>query len=153
MQTHSYNVKEVTSVLERKAAYDLRLRVFVQEQGIPPELELDDLDQNALHAIVTTQGKVIGTGRLITVSPEIGSIGRMAVHSSFRRHGVGSLILNFLQQRACENGIQEIVLHAQEDVKDFYSTLGYLAEGDPFDEVGIPHLTMRKKLQDHRPNK
>ena len=99
MQSKPYSIKEVTSPLERKAAYELRHMVFVAEQGISAEIELDELDQDALHAIVTSSGTIIGTGRLIMVSKTTGSIGRMAVHPSFRRQGIGSIILDFLEQK------------------------------------------------------
>ena len=146
MQSKPYSIKEVTSPLERKAAYELRHMVFVAEQGISAEIELDELDQGALHAIVTSSGTIIGTGRLITVSKTTGSIGRMAVDPSFRRQGIGSLILGFLEHKARKTNLQEIVLHAQEYVKEFYSYLGYHQEGRPFDEVGIPHCIMKKTL-------
>ncbi len=146
MQSRPYSIKEVTSLSERKAVYQLRHTVFVDEQGISAEIELDELDQDALHAIVTSAETVIGTGRLITVSKTTGSIGRMAVDPSFRRQGVGSLILGFLEHKARKKNLQEIVLHAQEYVKEFYSYLGYRQDGRPFDEVGIRHCTMKKTL-------
>ena len=107
MQSKAYRVKEVTSAAERKAAYELRHMVFVDEQGISTEIELDELDQDALHAIVTSSEAVIGTGRLIMLSKKTGSIGRMAVHSSFRRKGIGSLILGFLEQKARERNLRK----------------------------------------------
>ena len=147
MQSKPYSIKEVTSLSERKAVYQLRHTVFVDEQGISAEIELDELDQDALHAIVTSSGTVIGTGRLITISKTTGSIGRMAVDPSFRRQGIGSIILDFLEHKARKQNLQEIVLHAQEYVKEFYLCLGYHQEGHPFDEVGIPHCTMKKSLK------
>ena len=124
----------------------LRLDVFVKEQGVPRELELDALDETAIHAVATEGGAVVATGRLIlTVSGEA-QIGRMAVRQSARRRGIGSQILRLLEAEATSSGVTQVELHAQRYVSAFYRRHGYAEQGGPFFEAGIEHVLMRKTL-------
>ena len=124
----------------------LRLEVFVGEQGVPEELELDALDPTAIHAVGLDGAEVVGTGRLVQLSDQDAQIGRMAVRASFRRRRVGSQILRLLEDEAKNLGAVQVVLHAQSYVSAFYSALGYQEEGSPFFEAGIEHILMRKAL-------
>lgn len=139
-------VKLVETETELEAAIDIRFRVFVAEQHVPPEEELDEEDAGATHVIALQHGSTVGTGRLLARDPAIAVIGRMAVDQSWRRRGVGGLILDFLEEEARAQGLRRSVLHAQEYVKSFYAAHGYLEHGEPFDEVNIPHIEMRKEL-------
>ena len=139
-------VKLVEIETELEAAIDIRFRVFVAEQHVPPEEELDEEDAGATHVIALHHGSAVGTGRLLARDPAIAVIGRMAVDQSWRRRGVGGLILDFLEEEARAQGLRRSVLHAQEYVKSFYAAHGYLEHGEPFDEVNIPHIEMRKEL-------
>ena len=139
-------VRRVTTSLEMAGARALRIEVFVGEQGVPEELELDALDANAVHAVALDCAEVVGTGRLLQLSDLDTQIGRMAVRASFRRRGVGSQILRLLEDEAKKMGAAQVVLHAQSYVSAFYHGLGYQAEGPPFFEAGIEHILMRKAL-------
>ena len=139
-------VKVVETEQELEGAIGVRFRVFVSEQSVPPEEELDDADATATHAIAISQDKVIGTGRLIVQDESTAIIGRMAVDLEWRRHGVGGRILTFLEEEARSRGLLQSLLHAQEYVKSFYASHGYSEHGDVFLEVGIPHVEMRKGL-------
>ena len=139
-------VKLVEIETELEAAIDIRFRVFVAEQHVPPEEELDEEDAGATHVIALQHGSTVGTGRLLVRDSAIAVIGRMAVDQSWRRRGVGGLILDFLEDEARAQGLRRSVLHAQEYVKSFYAAHGYLEHGEPFDEVNIPHIEMRKEL-------
>ena len=139
-------IKQVESESELEAAIAVRFRVFVAEQNIPPEEELDEADATATHAIALGKEAVVGTGRLIRLDGVEAQIGRMAVDSAWRRQGVGGQILEFLEQSARAQGARRCVIHAQDYVKSFYATHGYLEHGDTFLEVGIPHVEMRKEL-------
>ena len=139
-------VKLVVTESELEQAIAVRFRVFVTEQSIPPEEELDAADATATHAIALFQGKVVGTGRLVLNDSSQAHIGRMAVDAAWRRKGVGARILEFLEQSARSQGLKRCVLHAQEYVKSFYAAHGYQEHGEPFLEVGIPHVEMRKEL-------
>ncbi len=139
-------VKLVETGRELEAAIAVRFRVFVSEQSIPAEEELDQADATATHAIALHQNRVVGTGRLLKKDSDTAVIGRMAVDLEWRRQGVGGLILEHLEEVARSLGMSQSVLHAQEYVKDFYAAHGYVEQGDVFLEVGIPHIEMRKEL-------
>jgi predicted GNAT family N-acyltransferase len=139
----SVTIKRVETEEDMEAAVGIRFRVFVDEQSVPPEIELDEFDAVATHAIALVDGVAVGTGRAI-IEGDSARIGRMAVDQAHRRGGVGGLILKFLEDEAREQGATEFVLHAQEYVKAFYAAHGYTEHGDMFMEAGIPHIEMRK---------
>lgn len=121
----------------------LRERVFVVEQGVPPELERDGRDSACRHAIAfAADGQVVGTGRLL---PD-GHIGRMAVAPNARHCGIGGEILEALVLEATRLGFAEVVLNAQITAVDFYLRHGFAPEGEVFVEAGIRHQTMRRRL-------
>jgi YbgC/YbaW family acyl-CoA thioester hydrolase len=125
----------------------IRTEVFVQEQRIPAELEWDEDDATAVHAVAYNRlGQAVATGRLLPAERGISKIGRMAVHQVLRGCGVGEQVLRALAARAQERGDRGIELHAQRTARDFYARLGFLPEGEPFEEAGIPHLTMTRAL-------
>lgn len=128
-------------------ARQLRTAVFVEEQRIPLEIELDDADASAVHAVARNRlGQVVGTGRLLQPAPGVGKIGRMAVHRVLRGGNVGRRVLLALMDAARARGDREVVLHAQRSAVGFYSRLGFEARGEPFNEAGIEHLEMFKPL-------
>ena len=131
---------------EHRALGALRRRVFVEEQGVPEGLEVDELDEGALHAVALNGSTVVGTGRLVFDSAIEGRIGRMAVEPAMRRHGTGAEVLAFLEEEARVRGLRRVVVHAQVYVKDFYARHGYREEGDVFMEAGIEHVRMWKEL-------
>ncbi len=142
-------VKLAETEAELEGAISVRLRVFVVEQQIPAEEELDEADATATHAVALHAGQVIGTGRMLLVEgDEEGTcrIGRMAVDQIWRRYGVGGMVLEFLEGQAREKGLTHSMLHAQEYVKAFYAGHGYRERGEVFLEAGIPHVEMVKGL-------
>lgn len=142
-------VKLVETPAELEAAFSLRIRVFVGEQGVPADIELDELDTapDTVHAVALHDGVVIGTGRLLPdVDGKGPHIGRMAVEQERRRDGVGGRVLNFLEDQGRILGFRQITLHAQEYVKSFYAGHGYREVGEVFEEAGIPHREMVKEL-------
>jgi predicted GNAT family N-acyltransferase len=128
-----------------KDAGAVRTEVFVNEQGISPELEWDELDAKVMHAVVyNDDGLPVATGRLITpsASGKAAKIGRMAVLSAYRRQGIGDDILDALITEAMQAGYTSIELSAQAYVCDFYARHGFEPVGPLFEEVGIPHQKM-----------
>ncbi len=124
----------------------LRTRVFVEEQGVPPEVEQDAADATAVHAVARDDaGRVVATGRLLERDGRA-SIGRMAVDASARGSGYGAAVLAELHHRARERGLTEVELHAQVTARGFYERAGYTAVGDEYEEAGIVHVTMRRAL-------
>ena len=121
----------------------LREAVFVVEQGVPPELEEDEFDPVSRHIVAAlADGRVIGTGRLL---PD-GHLGRLAVAADWRARGVGGAVLAALVAEAGERGMAEVVLHAQTHAEPFYTRRGFVPDGPVFDEAGIPHRLMRRRL-------
>lgn len=126
-------------------AAPVRLAVFVQEQGIPVAEEWDADDAHALHAVITdAQGVPVATGRLLQPQPGLAQVGRMAVLSSHRGRHLGACILQALCDAAYARGDTQVVLHAQRSAEGFYRRHGFEPQGEPYDEVGIEHITMRK---------
>jgi predicted GNAT family N-acyltransferase len=142
----SINIKRLENEQELHAARTLRTQVFVVEQGVSQELEIDALDALAVHAIACQDGKVVGTGRLVINNNAEARIGRMAVNKSLRRRGVGTKVLEFLEREARVVGTKQILLHAQCRAKEFYTKHGYLERGDVFMEGGIEHIEMVKTI-------
>jgi predicted GNAT family N-acyltransferase len=126
----------------RALASPIRFTVFVEEQGVPREIELDEQDAVSIHAIVFEQGKPVATGRLL---PD-GHIGRMAVLKDWRDRGIGALMLAALMNRAKERGDAEVVLSAQVQAVPFYRAHGFRAEGEEYLEAGIRHQAMKRRL-------
>jgi predicted GNAT family N-acyltransferase len=117
----------------------IRYAVFVDEQGVPRELERDEHDQGALHLIArTADGAAVGTARML----RDGHIGRMAVLPAWRRRGVGSALLRELTRIAGDRGIHSLFLNAQCEAESFYRRFGFVAEGEVFADAGIAHRRM-----------
>ncbi len=138
--------KLVTSDRELKAAFEVRLQVFVEEQGISEELELDDLDQEALHMVVKDGERVIGTARVLFLTANQAKIERMAILKPFRRRGIGRGIISFLNEELRNKQVEQVVLHAQYAVVAFYKSCGFEESGLPFQEAGIKHIKMERQL-------
>ena len=126
----------------RQLASPIRFQVFVREQRVPAEIELDDMDAPSLHAIAFENEKAIGTGRLL---PD-GHIGRMAILKEWRRRGIGAAILKALIDAAERRGDREIALSAQLHAVEFYRMHGFEPLGDVYEEAGIPHQAMVRAL-------
>ena len=124
----------------------LRRRVFVVEQGVPPEIEQDAADATAVHVLSRdAAGRVVATGRLL-VHGRTAGIGRMAADAGVRGRGHGAAVLAELQRQAVLRGVAEIELHAQLTARRFYERAGYTAVGEEYEEAGIAHITMRRAL-------
>ena len=123
-------------------AFSIRSEVFIREQGVPAELELDAFDPLATHALAYQGEQCVGTGRLVHLGNNQAQIGRMAVLTSFRGKGVGKLILRELIDLAKLEGLSSLILHSQLAAIPFYEKLGFKAEGPSYEEAGITHRNM-----------
>lgn len=126
----------------KQAAWPIRKRVFIEEQGVPEEMELDEFDLTAQHALAYLNSQCIGTARLASLPGNIGRIGRMAVLPAHRSEGIGSQLLNALLTKGKAQGITRFELHAQLSAIPFYERFGFIAQGDIYDEAGIAHRDM-----------
>jgi predicted GNAT family N-acyltransferase len=131
---------------DRPEVVALRTRVFVDEQGVPPDIERDDADATAVHAVSRDDaGRVVATGRLLE-RDGTAVIGRMAADAAVRGQGHGAAVLAVLHREAVRRGFREVELHAQVSARGFYERAGYTAVGEEYDEAGIAHVTMRRVL-------
>jgi YbgC/YbaW family acyl-CoA thioester hydrolase len=124
-------------------ASKVRTEVFLEEQRIPVEMEWDEADATAVHALARNRlGLPVGTGRLLQHAPGVSRIGRMAVNRVLRGSNLGRDVLRALMQAATQRGDHEVLLHAQRTAEGFYARLGFLPRGEPFEEAGIVHIEM-----------
>lgn len=124
----------------------IRNRVFIEEQGVPPEEEEDGLDESCRFVLAEDgEGNPIGTARLLPS----GKIGRLAVLEKHRHQGVGSALLNAVMDIAAESGLTAVYLHGQVHARQFYEKHGFSGSGPEFEEAGIPHLKMTRELPRH----
>ena len=141
------------------AVFALRYEVFVVGQSVPVELERDDLDVGADHAVAYDGPQLLGTGRLVDgaidedgrhdpgTAGTVGTIGRMAVAAEARGAGVGRALLDLLVARAAERRLPAVELHAQLHARAFYERAGFVPFGEVYVEAGIEHLGMRRELR------
>ena len=130
--------------LER--AYAIRMEVFVREQQVPAEEELDALDAVSAHALVEEAGVAVATGRLIPPDAEhaYAKIGRMAVLRAHRKTGAGRAVLEFLMELAAQRRYGELRLSSQDHAMGFYARHGFQVCSEQFLDCGIPHHWMRR---------
>jgi YbgC/YbaW family acyl-CoA thioester hydrolase len=128
-------------------ARQVRTAVFLEEQRIPVDMEWDELDAGAVHAVARNRlGLAVGTGRLMQHAPGVSRIGRMAVNRVLRGTNVGRDVLRALVLAATQRGDHEVLLHAQRTAQGFYARLGFESRGEPFEEAGIVHIEMHRAL-------
>ncbi len=145
--TESFAIETADWQRQRETLLGIRFAVFVEEQGVPPELEEDAADPQALHLLArNAAGEAVATARLL---PD-GHIGRMAVLRPWRGRGLGTALLQRLLAIAAERGLEAVHLNAQCSAEGFYARLGFQAEGDVFEDAGIPHRRMRRLLNSDR---
>jgi predicted GNAT family N-acyltransferase len=123
----------------------VRFAVFVDEQRIAADLEMDDRDAHCEHVLARDErGEPVGTGRIDVAAG--GKIGRVAVLASARGRGVGTALMRELHEMARARGLAAVWCHAQLSAASFYTGLGYRAVGEVFEEAGIDHVRMQREL-------
>jgi len=123
-------------------AYLIREKVFIEEQGVPEDMELDEFDPTSKHALAYEGPLCLGTGRLVHLNSHHAQIGRMAVLRAFRNRGIGKAILSRLIALAKSEGALTLTLHSQVSAIPFYAKMGFIVEGPIYDEAGIAHRNM-----------
>ncbi|HKD39583.1 MAG TPA: GNAT family N-acetyltransferase [Myxococcaceae bacterium] len=151
------SIVPVTSDGELLQALAIREIVFIEEQHAPEGFERDANDSRAYHVLAFDAGHAIGTGRLVALSKppadESGpwcQVSRMAVLQAHRSGGVGSRLLDALEAEAGRQQMAGVTLHAPLSSIDFYKKRGYQPVGGVFQEAGMPHLEMRKRVSHSR---
>jgi predicted GNAT family N-acyltransferase len=143
--TSAIKVVEITGREQMEQAWAIRRRVFIEEQHVPEEIEMDADDADAFHALAFDDERSVGCGRMVAHDGYV-KIGRMAVLRERRGEGIGRSILAFLMKSAKQRGFERAVLHAQMTAEAFYLKNGYVPEGEVFEEAGILHRRMSRRL-------
>ena len=127
----------------------IRMTVFVDEQRVPPEIELDEIDPVAHHVLTSDaeSGNALGTARLYEYEPGVGRIGRMAVLSEARDRGVGGAMMQALIEECRDRGWRKVVLDSQIRAIPFYARYGFTVCGPEHMDAGIPHKLMSLDLE------
>jgi predicted GNAT family N-acyltransferase len=138
-------IRRITGDEELAAALELRERVFCGEQGVTLEGDRDGLDDRAIQLIAVEQDDVVGTCRIL-LDGDLARFGRLCVAPAARRRGLGAQLLAAAEREARGARAARMRLHAQTGALGLYAQAGYTADGEPFDEEGIEHLAMEKRL-------
>jgi predicted GNAT family N-acyltransferase len=141
------DVRRVETDEELADALAVRREVFIEEQGVPEDLELDGKDDEAIHFVAYHTSEPVGAARLREYdAPDTAKVERVAVLEAERGTGLGRRLMDAVEEAAKAEGYGEILLHAQSPVVGFYKRLGYETTSEEFEEAGIPHREMRKSL-------
>jgi predicted GNAT family N-acyltransferase len=138
-------VKIVETQQELEDAYSVRKTVFVDEQNVPLEEEIDAYEDEAEHFVMYHDGSPTAAGRFRLVDG-YGKVERISVLKEARKTGAGRAIMNAIEEYAREKDIQKLKLNAQTHAIPFYTGLGYETVSEEFMDAGIPHKTMLKNL-------
>lgn len=130
---------------QQQDEYDVRNTVFVDEQNVPPELEIDDLEDQAIHFVGYENNQPIAAGRIRLVD-DYGKLERVCVLKEFRGKSFGKQIILEMERVIAAKGLTKAKLNAQTQAEPFYQSLGYKTISDEFMDAGIPHVTMIKTL-------
>jgi len=143
---NEYVYQLVSSENEMAGAFEVRKKVFIEEQEIPEEEEYDHHDNNCLHVIAKSGEAIIATARVRFPTLHIAKIERMAVLKPFRGNHIGGNLILFIHDMLRHKKIKRSILHAQYVVIPFYQSYGYSKTGNPFWEAGIKHIKMYTNL-------
>ena len=138
----SISISFVTWAEAQSELVDIRRRVFVEEQGVPLELEWDGLDESAEHVLAKEHDTALGCARLLPG----GKIGRMAILPEARGRGIGHSMLHAILEHLQASGVAEARLSAQTHAIPFYEKCGFTVCSETYDDAGIPHRDMKLKL-------
>lgn len=140
------NIKNITSA-EFPDAQTIRKLVFQEEQGVDAALEFDGQDETSDHIVAYLDSQPVGTARIRYLDDKTAKIERLAVLPIARGKGIGKQMMEVGLDIAAKKNIQEVVIHAQQYIMGLHQKLGFEPEGEIFEEAGIPHVKMRKKLR------
>jgi predicted GNAT family N-acyltransferase len=139
------NVQVVSNKNEFEDALKVRREVFIVEQQVPEEEEIDQYEDECTHVVMYDDGKPVAAGRLRNYEG-VGKMERICVLASHRKHGLGKKVMDQLEGLAKEKGFKKVKLNAQTHAEGFYEKIGYQTISDIFMDAGIPHVTMIKEI-------
>lgn len=137
---------ETVTPKNKSIAFTIRKKVFVEEQRVPENLEIDKYEDEAIHFLAYVNGEPAGTARLRWLDEHTAKAERVAVIKRFRGNGLGRVLMDALEAAAKQKKAKTVVLHAQTRARPFYERLGYEAYGDLFLDAGIEHIAMKKNI-------
>ncbi|SIT68635.1 GNAT family N-acetyltransferase [Edaphobacillus lindanitolerans] len=140
------SLKLASTDKEREDAFAVRRTVFVEEQGVPLHIELDEGDETAVHFIAYDGDRPIAAGRIREIGEGTGKVERVCVLPEYRGQRLGQRMMVMLEDHAREAGLSTIRLNAQSHAQDFYTKIGYSVTSPEFLDAGIPHRAMEKSL-------
>ncbi|RXI98214.1 GNAT family N-acetyltransferase [Anaerobacillus alkaliphilus] len=141
-------VVKVANTTQLEDAYSVRVKVFVEEQQVPPEEEIDQFEDIATHFVIYDDGKPIGAGRLRELDG-FGKVERICIDNDYRSKGIGKILMEAIEAEGKSVGLHSFKLNAQVQAIEFYRKLGYEVYSEEFLDAGIPHVTMIKKGNDN----
>lgn len=139
-------VRPVTTPADWEAAKAVRFEVFVDEQQVPAEIEIDEHDATARHWLLVVDAAVAGTARVVVKPDGFWKIGRVAVRAPYRGKGLGATVMTTILNEAEAAGAPGAVLESQVQAMGFYEKLAFVPEGSEFFDAGIPHVLMRRRF-------
>lgn len=137
-------VKITENQLEKEQAFDIRRKVFVEEQQVPIHIEMDEHDDSAIHFVGYQLEQPIAAGRMREVEAGLGKVERVCVLPEYRGQHIGVMMMNEMEEYARSNGIFRLKLNAQIHAISFYENIGYEVTSEEFMDAGIPHKSMEK---------
>ena len=143
--TGFFTIHEVEFGVEEASLRAIRFEVFVDEQSVPPEIEMDDRDPHCIHLLAAIDDEVVGTARIDI--EQAGKVGRLAVLAKHRGRGIGRDLMERCHELAARHDLSEVWCNAQVAAVPFYLSLGYRIAGELFEEAGISHRRMTKALK------
>jgi len=143
----TYQVIHAQNKQELDDAFKIRRIVFVHEQQVPEDIEIDEYENESDHFVVYDSSlRPLGAGRLRQIGNQQAKVERICIAKEFRGQGLGDQMMKKIEEVAKEKGINTLYLHAQDHAEGFYQRLGYQTISEPFDEAGIIHIKMKKEL-------
>ncbi|MBP1155020.1 MULTISPECIES: GNAT family N-acetyltransferase [unclassified Paenibacillus] len=144
------NIILVHTEEQLKGCFSVRINVFVEEQQVPPDLEMDEFDDSWMacrHFLATEGSKPVGAARWRMYDGQTAKLQRIAVLASYRGRGIGRELIQAMEADIRAQGVPAVILDAQTQAESFYRKLGYeTISPEPFIDAGIWHVRMRKKL-------
>lgn len=136
---------DLTSPIYRDAVL-IRYEVFVNEQHVPEDLEIDDLEAESLHGVIYQSQQAIATVRLYALNSKNLKVQRVAVLKEFRQHGVGRFLMEKVEEKAKELAVSQLILDSQKQALPFYEKSNFQIDSSEFLDAGIPHYRMVKNI-------
>lgn len=140
-------LRRVFTLEDRQKAYEVRRAVFVEEQGVPLDIEIDEYEDAAEHVVVMDGDQPVGAGRVRLIG-DTAKLERICVLASHRQYGLGRDLVAAMEEIARDMGAVGAKLHGQTHAEAFYLKMGYRSASGMFMEEGIPHVLMIKTFQD-----